>query len=289
MASVAGKLLQEGASSSPSNAVCGKAQCNVVRNSVKQDQEDRGQFLKRDPSSGETCYEKAFACISGLQGNLRHYHSNTLNEYLHAQENLSFKYSLAPEHFDHSEKTHITEKLAAVSNRNDYGSPSSKVGSNSPRAWQHFEDHVEGVIEREHEAELLNIRSIENGTLPVKDSSVETMELDVNPPAWASPKGNVKVSLFRDCIALGPLSRGCGDVKVISRDDDENAVGCSDRSTMLKACRPLSYIGDRRIRNLSVSRHQRVASNLKGGGYFRAGKCPHNDLTCSESCILIML
>ncbi|KAJ6699579.1 hypothetical protein OIU79_012777 [Salix purpurea] len=84
------------------------------------------------------------------------------------------------------------------------------------------------------------------------------------------------------------MARPCANVKVVSRDDDENSAGRSQYGSMPKTYRPLSYTETRRTSILTSSRHWRAAPNLKSGGYFRTGKCLLYDSASSGNYILFV-
>uniref|UniRef100_A0A2P2JKJ2 Telomere repeat-binding protein 5-like n=1 Tax=Rhizophora mucronata TaxID=61149 RepID=A0A2P2JKJ2_RHIMU len=240
LASVAGNFLRKGESSAPSDATCIIGQHDIVTSSVKWDQEDGEQFC---------------------QG---HHHNYKFNEILHDHENVRFKGGLASKRFDHLEEIHVAEELEAVTGKNICGSPFSEKGSN------HFGSRREGVGGINTESQLLNSMSIDSRMPPVEGSLKDAMETGCNPPVQFTSGSTLKMPFLRDFMAFGPFSRNCADVKVISRDNDENFVGCSQHCTMEKTHRSLLYTVDGRTRNLSDSRHWKVAPNLKVGGHVRA-------------------
>ena len=186
---------------------------------------------------GEPCNEKAFACIPELQG---HWHDNALNKFLHNQESFNSQGSLASELFDYSETIYVAEKLVAVNSKKAGRSPSCEMNEKSSHAWKIFNGKVESLNERKPDAELVKSNSIESGASLVKDGLEDDTDLDAGSIGHASVESNVKASLFKDSIGLYSFSRPCADVKVVSRDDDENSAGCSQYDAMPKTCRPLS-------------------------------------------------
>ncbi|KAG6769481.1 hypothetical protein POTOM_025120 [Populus tomentosa] len=260
-----GEILQEEETSAPTNTACGKDLCNV-KNTIQQEQVDRGKFLIMEPLLGEPCNEKAFACILELQG---HWHGNALNKFLHNEESFNSQGSFALERFDYPETIYVVEKLVVVNSKNAGGSSSCEMNGESSHARKIFKGKVEDLIERKPEAELVKSSSIESGTLFVKDGSEDAMDLDASSIGHASVKSNVKASSFKDCTGPCPFSRPCADVEVVSGDDDGNPSGCSQYGAMPKTSKRLLYTETRRMSNLTASRHWRVAPNSKSGGYFR--------------------
>uniref|UniRef100_A0A6N2KPH5 Uncharacterized protein n=1 Tax=Salix viminalis TaxID=40686 RepID=A0A6N2KPH5_SALVM len=106
--------------------------CNV-KNTIQQEQVDRGKFLIIEALLGEPCNEKAFACIRELQG---HWLGNALNKLLHNQESSNSQGSLASERFDYSETIYVAEKLVVVNSKSAGRSPSCEMNEKSSQAWQ---------------------------------------------------------------------------------------------------------------------------------------------------------
>lgn len=257
--------MQESESSVPSNAARLKDQPHIFYTNSKRERGDEGQLSKEDPCELGYFDEKSFACVPDYQG---HHKSYTLNEFCQAHENISHKVGSASNAYDHSETTCFDEKLATVSRKNSCGYSSSRVVGGSPDFGKFFEGKVGGVLKRKLEDEPHKSRIERDKSLTVASSSEDPMELDRKLPALVGSESDVKVVLSRDCINFGPFPRHCDNVKVVSRDDDENSVGCTQTSTTTKAYRSPPNIGDRRIKKLSASRHWRKSQKLKGRGYF---------------------
>ncbi|KAJ6747085.1 TELOMERIC REPEAT BINDING PROTEIN [Salix koriyanagi] len=197
---------------------------------------------------------------AGGRGQIRKKSGNNQKHAFEILESFDFQGSLASERFDYSETIYVAEKLGKV----------------------------KGLTERKPEAELVKSNSIESGTLLVKDGLEDATDLDGGSIGQASVESNVKASLFKDSIGLCSCCRPCADVKVVSRDDDENSAGRSQYGAMPKTYRPLSYTETRRTSILTSSRHWRAAPNLKSGGYFRTGKCLLYDSASSGNYILFV-
>ncbi|CAL5200151.1 unnamed protein product [Lathyrus oleraceus] len=87
--------------------------------------------------------------------------------------------------------------------------------------------------------------------------------IDDKPPALVVSGGNAKLSGHDDSIPRSSLLKGCDNVTVVSRDDDENKSGCAHPSSKTKAFRPKTCIGDQRIRKRLASKYRRVARESK--------------------------
>jgi len=88
--------------------------------------------------------------------------------------------------------------------------------------------------------------------------------LDENPPALISLGGSAKLSGYKDRIPCSLLSKGCNNVPVVSRDDDENSSGCTHPiNTKTNAFRPKDCIDDSGISKRLASNFQKVARKPK--------------------------
>ncbi|XP_058762120.1 telomere repeat-binding protein 2-like [Vicia villosa] len=97
----------------------------------------------------------------------------------------------------------------------------------------------------------------ETGTHCFKDP------IDDKPPTLVVSGGNAKLSEHDDSIPRSSLLKGCDNVSVVSRDDDENKSGCAHPSSKTKAFRPKTCIGDQRIRKRLASKYRKVARESK--------------------------
>ncbi|XVF08106.1 hypothetical protein REPUB_Repub06bG0197300 [Reevesia pubescens] len=254
LASIAGELLQESKTFVPPN--CKDDLQNAPKSTVLKEQEDERQSSKCNHSDQETYDEKTF--IHG-------YHQiYTLNKFSHAQDQFNLKDFSSLKSFDQSENICLADQLANINGRN--ANLSAEVVISSLLSGDFSEGQVENAG-----AELSSIQSVETATLPLT-GSLDVLEMDHKPPAFFCSESKLKASLFKDWISLGP-SRHSDNIETVSRDDDENSIGCTQAATTLKAFRLPSYVADRRIKNLSSSRHWRVSPNLNGGASFRNGIC----------------
>ncbi|KAK7404566.1 hypothetical protein VNO78_05518 [Psophocarpus tetragonolobus] len=88
--------------------------------------------------------------------------------------------------------------------------------------------------------------------------------LDENPPALTSLGGNAKLSGYNDRVRCSLLSKSCDNVPVVSRDDDENSSGCTHPiNTKMKSSGLKTCIGDNRISKRLASNFQKVAEKPK--------------------------
>ncbi|CAK8536079.1 unnamed protein product [Lathyrus sativus] len=87
--------------------------------------------------------------------------------------------------------------------------------------------------------------------------------IDDKPPALVVSGGNAKLSGRDDSMTRSSLLKGCDNVTVVCRDDDENKSECAHPSSKTKAFRPKTCIGDQRIRKRLASKYRKVARESK--------------------------
>ncbi|CAJ1955702.1 unnamed protein product [Sphenostylis stenocarpa] len=84
--------------------------------------------------------------------------------------------------------------------------------------------------------------------------------LDEKPPALISSCDNAKLSGYDDnSMPHSSLSKGCDNVVVDSRDDDENFSGCAHPGTKMKSFRPITCIDGRKIKKRLATKYHKVA------------------------------
>ncbi|CAJ2660882.1 telomere repeat-binding protein 2-like isoform X4 [Trifolium pratense] len=87
--------------------------------------------------------------------------------------------------------------------------------------------------------------------------------VDEKPQVPVNLGGNAKLSGYEDSTPHNSLFKGCDNVTVVGRDDDENFSGCSHPSSKTKTFRSKTCIGDQRIRKRLASKYRKVARESK--------------------------
>ncbi|KAG7949756.1 hypothetical protein I3843_13G078900 [Carya illinoinensis] len=157
----------------------------------------------------------------------------------------------------------VDQRLVNGKNKNDTGSFASKLdlGVSGYRE--------SGVCKLDCETKIMIKDELHNnGKVPIVTGtdkcSLEDPEVwDGKPPALVSSDSSVKVPLCGDHIPCSSFPASRDDVKIVSRDDDEKSSGCTHPSTITKSIRPVSRIGNRRIRKILASKHWKVSPKLK--------------------------
>ncbi|ONI03437.1 hypothetical protein PRUPE_6G256900 [Prunus persica] len=248
LASVAGKLLQESEHPLPTNDSCGKDAHFIFDDTTKSKQE-KGNLSKEDPCERGSCDEQTLLCVGRMQECQQSY---TLNGVSHSQENFSYEINRASKSFDHSESIY-----------------SNKIFSDSPLFGDSVEEKPRGVLKRKLETGPSKDMSIKDERTQILGNSEDIMKVEGMPPELVSCGHDVKTSFSGDCKNHDPLLCHCANIKVDSRDDDENCVRYAQPLSVVKEFEHPPDAGDEKINNLAASRHWRVAPERRIGGYSR--------------------
>ncbi|KAL8141012.1 hypothetical protein V2J09_007033, partial [Rumex salicifolius] len=114
------------------------------------------------------------------------------------------------------------------------------------------------------QSQLVNINKGPFGVGPDNCSSSEDPKLlDQEPPALVNSDTSVNLYLSRNHYSCGSPFLSRDNVKVVSRDDDENPSRCTQRSTGMNTSRPRALTRGRRIRKMLASKYWRRPSKVK--------------------------
>ncbi|XP_024028075.1 telomere repeat-binding protein 5 isoform X1 [Morus notabilis] len=255
LATVAGKLLQEESSPTSSNTSSAKDQCLIV----KQDAKDESKALNVEPCDQGSCDGKLFVSEPVLQA--------------HDENNCS-KESSFPQNDDHSVLTSIlptsncserlvTKNIGDGNIKNEIGSFCSQVQDGSSMYRESGICKLDGEAKTLVKDESNNNREVLIGTGADTGSSEDPVVSRGKPPALLSSDSSAKAPLCVDHVPANSLPSTRDDVKVVSRDDDENSSGCTHPSIRSKRFRQAPRIGDRRIRKILASKHWKVGPKFK--------------------------
>ncbi|KAI3971221.1 hypothetical protein MKX01_021988 [Papaver californicum] len=265
LATVAGKLLQEKESSSDStNASAVKCDGVIIKQNVKQEQqEDEHKVFKVESHEQGSSDETIVATQIETQ-------AYNLNGFPVVHNVVGVGVSSNVDIANYGGRVGCTD-TANVNNMNELVKV-VKMESDSPCYGESCESDVANRIGRQLEAKSLDIGKLVIGTAQDMSNTDDLMELDDKPPALISSDSSIEVLPCSDNhVPRGSFPGMRDDVKVVSRDDDENSSGCTQPSSKdTRFFRQAPRIGDRRIRKLLTYKYWKVAPKLKDGERSRA-------------------
>ncbi|KAK7402194.1 hypothetical protein VNO78_14256 [Psophocarpus tetragonolobus] len=87
--------------------------------------------------------------------------------------------------------------------------------------------------------------------------------LDEKSPTMISSCRNSKLYGYDNNMPQNSLSKGCDNVLIDNRDDDENFSGCAHPITKIKSFRPITCIDDRKKKKILSSKYHKVVQESK--------------------------
>ena len=263
LATVAGNLLLEKVGSSTSiNTASEKDQSATVNQDANVENKD----LKVEPCDQGICDRKLFV-------------SEPANSLIHSSKESSF-----PQKDDNSGFTSVltasnsSERL--VTENSDDGEIKNETGSSCSQIEEGLPMYREsGICKLDCEAKVLVKDELNNKVLIGAGadtcSSDNPVVVEEKPPAFLSSDSSAKAPVCGDRVPRSSLPSSRDDVKIVSRDDDENSSGCTHPSTTRtrsKYFKQAPRIGDRRIRKILASKYWRAAPKYKAESHSNSGK-----------------
>lgn len=270
LASIAGKLLQESESSTSSNASEGNDQPATGKDVFKQEQQNEDKPFKEGWVYRGSCGDSSFASEVASPNISR---KCTLREFSRANNDDVLERTSIVNKSDCSQKVSGDVKPIISQSQTDFGKNSTEGEGCSPHFGESYDTSVKYGIERQQEVAGLKT---EGANIC---SSKDSIELSPKSPAATNSNSNVELPMRQDPVPVAGISSHRNDIKLGSRDDDENFSRCFKPRTKAKACKPLPCIGDRRIRKLLTSKYWKAGPKLKDYELSRSGKQPMNGLT----------
>ncbi|XP_012571588.1 telomere repeat-binding protein 3 isoform X2 [Cicer arietinum] len=154
----------------------------------------------------------------------------------------------------------VSDILVNGKSRSEMKNVTSKVELGSSRYLDCSDCNLDGDVSKVKD-ELQKSEKVPLGTGTGMCCFEDTM--DEKPPALVSSGGNAKLSQYDDSLPRSSLLRRCDNVTVVSKDDDENVLGCAHPSSKTKSFRSKTCIGDQRIRKRLASKYRKVARESK--------------------------
>ncbi|KAE9616600.1 putative transcription factor MYB-HB-like family [Lupinus albus] len=237
LASIAGKLLQE--KRNPTIMTIDTSSEKDQSGSVKECQ-NANKLFKAELSDEGSCDNKCFSLLSSQTNNPNCYLSEFPDPEIDVYPGIASIVTSS-----NSLERVVADKLVDGKSQDEMENITSNAKLDSP-----------GYAED-------SCCKLDGDTSEVKDElhKFENVPIE-NPPALINLDGIAELSGYNDGIPCSSFSKGCGNVPVVSRDDDEKISGCSHPSSKTKSFRPIISIGDR-VRKTLASKYSKVAQESK--------------------------
>lgn len=257
LATVAGKLLLEKESSPTSSSTSSaKDQCPIGN----QDGKDESNAMKVEPCGQGSCDRKLFVSEPVSQA---HEVNNGSKEssFPHNDDNSGFTSILTTSNC--SERL-VTKIIDDGNVKNEIGSLCSQVQEGSSMYRESGGCKLDGEAKTLVKDKLNSNGDVIIGTGAAMCSSEHPVVFQGKPPALLSSDSSAKAPSCGNHVLQKSLPSTRDDVKIVSRDDDENSSGCTHPSRpRAKQFRQAPRIGDRRIRKILASKYWKVGPKFR--------------------------
>ncbi|KAL1061579.1 hypothetical protein V6Z11_D13G021900 [Gossypium hirsutum] len=250
LASLAGKLLEEGESSASSNASAGHDHVSIGKD-VKLETRYDDKPLKTE------CVGHVSCDASVVTSDWTTENSDNSKEPKHSENNAILEPTLTKAPPACSVQINDDLKYTIQKCNVGYGSFPGNLDGCSPN----FGELCDGISENGVK------REVETNNYPTMDP----LEVSMTFPAPINSERDVKLPSRSDSVLNASFSRHRNDIKLGSRDDDEKFSRFNKLSNRFKVSRPATCIEDRRIRKLLTSKYWKAAPKLKDFEDSRAG------------------
>lgn len=263
LATVAGKLLLDGESPPSANTSSGKEQPPALGNSVGKDENKPLE----EKSCNRDCYERNFLFTEIVSEA-----PNPSNELACPQNDIISRPASGITSSDCSEKFGSAEQLVNDDCKLSLGISTPSVDIESSGLRLSANSGSEDESRKDRKGVKLNSANIRNLSISNKVSlcsSVHPEASDRKSSALVCSVDSVKFPFCRDRAPCGPFPVNRENVKLVTRDDDDNSSECIEPSTRNKAFKPP---GDRRFRKFLAPKHCKITPNVKDDEGCNAGE-----------------
>ncbi|KAK2637484.1 hypothetical protein Ddye_032276 [Dipteronia dyeriana] len=267
LASLARQILQEETeSSSASSNASGNDHAVIGKDAVEDGRQYEDKPVKTECLDHGSCEVSAVVSESA---SLNCNQKCLLNEFPLVEEDDILERTLKTVGSNSSGKIGGDLKLEICKSNMLKGNFLSKAEGGSPNYRESCFNSVENAFEQ-----LVETKAMETGGLNTATTRIskEPTELCMTFPALTDSDKDVKLPSCRDPVPNASFSRHRNDIKLGIRDDDDNLPRFNKFSNKLKVYRPVTRIGDRRIRKLLTSKYWKSAPKLKDFEHPRTGK-----------------
>ncbi|XP_047981477.1 telomere repeat-binding protein 3-like isoform X2 [Salvia hispanica] len=252
LAAVAGKLLLENESSASSNVAEVKSQPGSSRGRNEKVQPKDDKALKSESFDHGSCAESAFVPkISVEEGNLL-FNCNGIPQ---AENDQVVEQTAVRASSDFQQKLHCDIKLGSSEDKSlDENGPCKIESSNCIGESLNSKVESGSEVQSQDDKNQIGHLSMAN-TSTVNDPIGEY----VNTYILSNPESSVKFPLYRDSKPDALLKNSYNNVKLGSRDDDENSFRCKKSSTKSRPLRPQPRSVRHRMRKMMASKCWKAA------------------------------
>ncbi|KAI3450375.1 hypothetical protein Pfo_007040 [Paulownia fortunei] len=275
LATVAGKLLLDGESSPPSaNTSSGKEKPVAVVDSVGKEEKGEDKTLE-EKSCDRDCYERNFL-FTELVSEAPNPNFCS-NELACTQNDVISRPASGITTSDCSEKVGSAEQLVNDDCKLRLGifTPSVDIESSGFRLSANCGSEDE--IRKDIKMDSANTRNLSISKKASLCSSGHPEASDRKSSALICSVDSVKFPFCREHTPCGSFPVNRDNVKLVTRDDDDNSSECTEPSTRNKAFKPPPRVGDRRFRKFLASKHCKITSNIKDDERYNAERCKYLD------------
>ncbi|PIN25313.1 hypothetical protein CDL12_01942 [Handroanthus impetiginosus] len=261
LATVAGKILLDG-ENPPLNTSSAKEQPTAVEDSIREEEkEDDKPFEEK--SCDRDCYERNFMFAELVSEAPDP--SLCSNELAGTQNDVISRPASGITTSDCSEKVGSAEQLVNDDCKLRLGifTPSVDVESSVVRLSANCgsEDESRKSVKMDSANNTRNLSISNNKTSMCSSGHPEAW--DTKPSALVCSVDSVKFPFLKDHAPCGSFPINGDNVKLVTRDDDENSSECTEPSTRNKAIKTPPQVGDHRFRKLIASKHCNTTPNTK--------------------------
>ncbi|KAH6766148.1 TRF-like 2 [Perilla frutescens var. hirtella] len=257
LATVAGKLLLDGESPPSANTSSGKERPATVGNSVGKEEKDENKSLE-EKSCDRDCYERNFL-FTEIVSEAPNPNSCS-NELACTQNDIISRPASGITSSDCSEKIGSAEQLVNDDCKLSLGISTPSVDIESSGFRLSANSGSEDESRKDIKLDSANIRNLSISNKVSMCSSGHPEASDRKSSALVCSVDSVKFPFFRDHTPCGSFPVNRENVKLVTRDDDDNSSECIEPSTRNKAFKPP---GDRRFRKFLAPKHCKITSNVK--------------------------
>ncbi|CAK9167574.1 unnamed protein product [Ilex paraguariensis] len=257
LAAVAGKLLHESESSASSNAAGGKDLFCIHKHGPKQQLLEEGKAFRSECLDQGSCIENVFIPEATAQGSSL---KSSLKEFPHGKSGSALERTSNVTSPNFTKNVACDVKLEIGESKTALENFPTKADGGCSNDGEASDCKMENGMERQVEAVQK-----QNGDLTAANTcgSKDPTEICVNTRALISSESSVQLPLYSSAVPNASFPKHRIDVKLVTRDDDENSFRCNQPSTTKRAFRPRSCIGYRRLRKMLKSKYWNVAPKLK--------------------------